>query len=473
MFPTVPLSDTRLRLEDFPQAVHGSTRVLDVLSEFIPGQKLIAQIQFQLANGAYRATIAQRDVTLALPFSAKPGDSLELEVVETEGRIAFAVAKPGTETEKDGAPPASSSTTLSRTGQLIGQLLQHGESSQQKPAPLNAGAPVLKSPPTSSQDVAPALQQAVNRSGLFYESHQAAWAAGQLAEAEIRQEPQAQLAKANLQKFAANATLPSEENTAGATELRGQTPRQNLANPPADIAAKTNAPPGSPANLAAQQRLTSILSAFSEDADNTAGSPAIPAALQRLSTGAANTAAELTEATDIAHGPTLLHKSASSPSTTPSNTEHATAAAETRNIDASAAGRTRSSALPAEIAPIVQQQLSSLANNVYPFQGAIWPGQQILWEIVDENGGRESSSPDEAPRQWMTRLKLLLPSLGDIDATIQLDGNDILVQMKAGETHTRTSLKGGIESLRSRLELAGLRLMSLEVKGYERDEPAG
>src|SRR5690349_20164977 len=93
MLPTNSIQTTRLNAEELPQAPRASTQVLDVLSEYVPGQKMIAQIQFQLANGAYRATIGQRDVTLALPFSAKAGDALELEVVETEGRIAFAVSK--------------------------------------------------------------------------------------------------------------------------------------------------------------------------------------------------------------------------------------------------------------------------------------------------------------------------------------------------------------------------------------------
>lgn len=105
MFPTNAIQTTRLNAEELPQAPRATTRVLDVLSEYVPGQKMMAQIQFQLANGAYRATIAQRDVTLALPFSAKPGDSLELEVVETEGRIAFAVSKAPTDQGKLGAPP--------------------------------------------------------------------------------------------------------------------------------------------------------------------------------------------------------------------------------------------------------------------------------------------------------------------------------------------------------------------------------
>lgn len=418
MLPTNSLQTTRLNVEDTLHPVRSTTQVLDVLSEFIPGQKLIAQIQFQLANGAYRASIAQRDVTLALPFSAKPGDALELEVVETEGRIAFAVSKQPAEDNKGTAQAqaASASTTLSRTGQMIAKLLQNADPEQQKPAPLNAGEPVLKAPPSSSKEVAPALQQAVARSGLFYESHQAAWVAGKLTETALRQEPQAQSARPGLQIFSAHATLP------------------------------TSAPPSHPAGgtLGNIDQL----------------SRPSPAAQQTQESG-------IEQAQGKAPTPLNLPPRSADPL---AEAEQGRALAEATNSEVVSTAKSRSP-LNAELTPLVQQQLSSLANNVYPFQGAIWPGQQILWEIVDEDGGRENDASEDTPRQWKTRLKLLLPSLGDIDATIQLDGNDLSVQMRSSETATRRVLKADIESLRSRLDLAGLRLTALEVKSYDDDQP--
>lgn len=401
MLPTSPIQTTRISTEEVPQTVRQTSQVLDVLSEFVPGQKLIAQIQFQLANGAYRATIAQRDVTLALPFSAKPGDSLELDVVETEGRIAFAVSRPG-EAGKEGTPAASANTTLSRTGQLIARLMQDGNPGEQKPAPLNAGEPVLKSPPTASKELAPALQQAITRSGLFYESHQAAWVGGRLSEAALRQEPQAALLPG---PSPSQFGTPMAESTAGKATAAAAPTAGNAAPPPA----------GGPAG--------------------TVGKEIDPASLRETRDDAAPPAAS--------------------------------------SGDAANAARSRGGALPGELAPLVQQQLSSLASNVYPFQGAIWPGQQIHWEIVDEDGGREPAGQDEAPRQWKTRLKLLLPSLGDIDASVQLDGNDVVVQMKASQAATQSTLKQGVEALRDRLDLAGLRLTGLDVKGYEREDGDG
>ena len=53
--------------------------------------------------------------------------------------------------------------------------------------------PVLQQPPTDAAGLAQALKRSVSDSGLFYESHQADWVAGQRSLAALRQEPQGQL----------------------------------------------------------------------------------------------------------------------------------------------------------------------------------------------------------------------------------------------------------------------------------------
>ena len=55
------------------QPVAATQRITEILSNLVPGQRIFAEIQAMLPNGSYRATVAQRDVTLALPFSAKAG----------------------------------------------------------------------------------------------------------------------------------------------------------------------------------------------------------------------------------------------------------------------------------------------------------------------------------------------------------------------------------------------------------------
>jgi hypothetical protein len=417
MLPTAPLPSARLP-NDAPltlQPVRPTTGVIDVLSEFIPGEKVIALIQMQLANGAYRATIAQRDVTLALPFSAKPGDALDLEVVQTEGRIAFAIARP--QAPAAAAAQSSATTTLSSTGQLIARLLSDAGQTPGQAAVLNGNRPVLGSPAAPAQANAPVLQKAVAASGLFYESHQSDWVAGKTTEAALRAEPQALIARA-LQTSPANA-LPPGLTASPASNAAGSSPSpsQAAAQPP-DRSPGSAAAPAQPGTTAAEN----------------AGSLARPMA------AAGMTRAEAGQAAD-----------ASAP------------AAPATGTDGQKAGAARS-ALPGELAPLVQQQLASLASNIYSFQGMIWAGQPFHWEIIDEDGERPRGDDEEQARPWKTRLKMLLPSLGDIDATVQLDGSEVTISMTSGTGGTAATLDAGRERLRQRMELAGLRLMALDIR---------
>ncbi|MDP3438788.1 MAG: flagellar hook-length control protein FliK, partial [Azonexus sp.] len=105
------------------QPVAPAQKIADVLSNLVPGQRVLAEIQALLPNGTYRAIVAQRDVTLALPFSAKAGDTLELEVSENDGKVTLAFVANRSSGEQAGKLATSAATTLSQTGKLITDLL--------------------------------------------------------------------------------------------------------------------------------------------------------------------------------------------------------------------------------------------------------------------------------------------------------------------------------------------------------------
>jgi len=167
--------------------------ITDRLAGLVVGQRLLAEIQTLLPNGSYRAVINQRSVTLALPFAAQTGDAIELEVTENDGRLTLAVVAGGKPVASDGE---STATSLSRTGQLIGSLLLDGARAGRNGSqalPLNENQPLAATPPRQGNELLPLLQQAISRSGMFYEAHQAQWVDGRYAKAELLQEPQGRL----------------------------------------------------------------------------------------------------------------------------------------------------------------------------------------------------------------------------------------------------------------------------------------
>ncbi|MBK8386671.1 MAG: flagellar hook-length control protein FliK [Candidatus Accumulibacter sp.] len=169
--------------------------ITDKLSGLVAGQRLLAEIQSLMPNGSYRALINQRNVTLALPFAANSGDTIELEVTESDGKLTLAVvATAGSESGRDEG--GSAATSLSRTGQLISNLLGGPRDGKGGPValPLNGNQPISTSPPTDAQELLPLLKQAITTSGMFYESHQAEWVDGRYSKEQLLQEPQGKLA---------------------------------------------------------------------------------------------------------------------------------------------------------------------------------------------------------------------------------------------------------------------------------------
>lgn len=369
MIPADVASRLRLITQDQPaptQPLIPSKALTDVLSNLVPGQRLIAEIQMLLPNGTYRAMVAQREVTLALPFSAQAGDALELEVIDTDGQVSLAfVAKQtpaGEQAKADSVP-----TRLSPTGQLIGNLLSDidAEGKRASPAPLNNNRPLVDKMPESPAALVPILKEALSKSGLFFESHQARWVQGQVDTATLLEHPQGKLSPRLAQE---STTLPHQTQ------------------------------------------------------------------------------------------PTPLHKDAATTSAEAREQLAAQQAAEKTAAPTAA----RQGAVAPELMPIVQQQLDALSTQSYLWQGQIWPGQQMQWEIVEEDGGQREGE-DEEKQQWTTRLQLTLPNLGGISATLRLrSASDIEIQL-AADSPAQSALRAAGEDLRQQLAAAGLKLNLLDI----------
>lgn len=353
--------------QETPQPVLPVQKLTDALSNLVPGQRVLAEVVAMLPNGTYRALVAQRDVTLALPFSAKAGDSLELEVLESDGKITLAfVANRTTGQEAAAQARESVPTTLSQTGRLIGNLMGNAEEgAKAAPAPLNGNQPLAKSAPDAAQ-LAPILKEALGKSGVFYEAHQARWVAGQLPTEALRQEPQGKMLP----------TVP----------------------PPTPQSAQ---PAGQAAALVVQESRN----------------------------------------TDATLQPTV-----------------------TRTEQPAQPATQQGPVIPRELTPIVQQQLDALATQNYAWQGQVWPGQKMWWEISED--GDQQRGPDGEPgKRWQTRLKLDLPALGGIDATLRLQpGGRVEIQMSADSAASEARLRDNGEALVKRFAAAGLELTQLLVQ---------
>ena len=392
----------------------------DVLSDFVPGQRILAEIQALLPNGAYRAMVGQRELTLALPFSAKAGDSLELEVRENDGKLVLAVVRDKAASE--GASIAqrgeSAATTLSNTGRLISDLLGEVTRDSKRPAPLllNGNQPLMAPATGEAVDtpqLAASLRQSLAQSGMFYEAHQARWVQGSFPETQLRQEPQGLLSS-----IPPRTEAPPPEAGGASTastnlsELSGEASAFRRASMPDDqstiqIALKSPYP--------AEQRSETLRAPTSD----------LPLSSQ--------------ENRDTGR---LQQPPPSSPLPLPGGMNE----------------------VHRDTIPIVQQQLDALATQQFVWQGQAWPGQPMHWEIAEEQQRQGGGLDDDDGRRWRTRLRLELPQLGGIDATLQLlPGGEVRIRMIADSTAGENSLREASGSLLEQYRNAGLSLSQLQI----------
>jgi hypothetical protein len=425
MIPADVASRVRLVSDLTTQPAPPAQKIADALSEFVPGQRVMAMIQALLPNGTYRAMVAQqREITLALPFAAKPGDALELEVVDTNGRLALAIA-----TRKDATPDtqnASVATRLTVTGRLIAELLADIDKEGGKrptPAPLSDARPVVGRFPQNAAELAPALKTALAKSGMFYESHQAQWAQGKTALETLLQEPQGRLSPA--------AQILLQQGR----EAAAQSPFARLAQPQS-----------APSAQAAQTMQSA--QAQTQTSQTQAQLTGLTANAQETQASAAN-----------ARGMAGAQQSEA--------TRQGNKSPEEGALRVGMGGR----AVATELTALVRQQLEALATHSYVWQGQIWPGQDMEWEIVDEDAGQEREENTAA--NWTTRVNLTLPRLGGVGATLKLSGGkEIEITLRTENETARRTLLAANMLLQRQFETAGLQLKSLAVaRPAKSDEP--
>lgn len=395
MIPPDLVSSLRLQQPQTQAPYQQGTPAVSQLSSILAnpkvGEHIMATVQQLLSNGTYKATVGNKEITLALPFAARPGDSLELEVVEYNGKMALALVsgkKDGDGKGSNAQQGQSFSTSFSQTGKMISeifsqaqqtaqaQIFQKGGFNQainQKLQGLllnnNQALSGSKIPPDAAE-LAKNLQSAVSKSGMFYESHQAQWVQGKISTQQLLQEPQA--------KFSKLLEHLNNSNNANANAK--------------NIAANSN--------------------------------------------------------TNTTANNSLQHSS-----------------------------------IPKDMLPVVQQQLDSLANQQFIWQGQAWNGQQMQWEI-DEDQQSNKNHEEQKVSRWKTRIKMSMPFLGNLDAELRLTmakisavdnpqippQHELTILCTVDTQQSEELLQKYDEPLRLAMENAGITLVRFHVVQKQYDE---
>jgi hypothetical protein len=124
-------------------------------------------------------------------------------------------------------------------------------------------------------------------------------------------------------------------------------------------------------------------------------------------------------------------------------------------------------------AQFINQQLSVQEQGRVAWQGQLWPGQGLRWEISRDRPGRgapQNGDGDPAAAPWRSGLRFRFPLLGEIGATVVLSGGQLHIAVEAGAGPVRDLLRAHAGALDSALAAAGSPLTSLTVRAPGQDD---
>ena len=167
------------------------------------------------------------------------------------------------------------------------------------------------------------------------------------------------------------------------------------------------------------------------------------AAGKMIVTGDLSSDAAMSTANSTAATGNVINTDSSNPSNTPSLPE----------------GKTLG--IPEHLQPLVQQQLNALETRQMLWQGNIWPDQPMQWEVHEQ--APQKPGVAEEQHQWVTQLRLDLPNLGEVAATLRFNSAGLSLTLNAATPETRAVLGSASTRLVSALSDAGIPVLSTQV----------
>lgn len=110
---------------------------------------------------------------------------------------------------------------------------------------------------------------------------------------------------------------------------------------------------------------------------------------------------------------------------------------------------------------VVRQQLETLETRQVVWQGTLWPGQTIEWEVGEDDAQDAGGAP--GGRQWQSRLRLTLPNLGGVDARLTVSALGVRINLRAGDADSAALFEAQRPVLREALIDAGVLPLGIGV----------
>jgi hypothetical protein len=114
-------------------------------------------------------------------------------------------------------------------------------------------------------------------------------------------------------------------------------------------------------------------------------------------------------------------------------------------------------------AQLINLQLNAQEQGKVAWQGQLWPGRDMQWEVERDASGRQDAGDEEHGGTWQSSLRLRFGALGEVAARVVLSGGQLHIRLDARDE----SVKGLLDAQRARLadalDAAGTPLSTLAI----------
>jgi hypothetical protein len=121
--------------------------------------------------------------------------------------------------------------------------------------------------------------------------------------------------------------------------------------------------------------------------------------------------------------------------------------------------------IPEHLQTLVQQQLGALETHQVLWQGQVWQGQEMRWEVSEETPHRNAQGVEEG--QWNTQIHLDLPNLGGVSARLSFNGNALNLSLDVSDAQTRDKLGNASSQLVAALSERGIPVTHTQITQNE------
>ncbi|WP_287124674.1 flagellar hook-length control protein FliK [Chromohalobacter sp.] len=320
--------------------------------------------------------------------------------------------------------PASAATHFSAAARTIADVLARFPAPQSS---IVSSQPLLEAGQTSPRVLAAQLQQNIQQSGVFYESHLARWFKGEWSTAALSREPQMALMPRMSAGVGVPAAMPGSGAEGRAADGAPSMPRMSVADSLATITTLRPVPSASP--VAGAPRVF--------------GSASLPEAAARAE--------------------------AAVPSQAQAQSQQGAATSSPWQQ----LGADQSETLQS----VVRHQLEMLVTPTLRWEGMLWPGIMMAMTLQQWAGGERGEAGQESGQQrhnapWHSEMNISLPHLGDVHIAMTLKAERLSLSLSAPRSETLERLSAQAEALHGRLDALGVQAV-IDVRATDETSEEG